>query len=237
MTESETLLLGNTVIQVIRSRRRTLSIEVGLEGVKARAPMRMAKQSIADFLMTKQHWIERHLAELPPPQVPFQFDEGIEIHLHGEPVEIRFQRGSRKPVYRQGATIVVPIVQSHLPIEQSAKRKLVVWLKKQALEQMHDKVGQYAKQMNVPASKKLNVTVRDYKRRWGSCDHLGNLSFNWRIILASDDIMDYVVIHELAHCLEFNHSRRFWHIVEQQMSNWKDKKNWLDRNGTELYLL
>jgi len=187
MTDSETLLIGDTLVQVIRSRRRTLSIEVGHEGVKARAPLRMRKQSIADFVLTKQHWIERHLAELPAPLAPFQFNEGIEIHLQGEPVQIRFQRASRKAVYQQDATIVIPVVQSHLPIEQSAKRKLIVWLKKQALERLRYKVRQYTKQMGVPASKKLTVAVRDYKRRWGSCDHLGNLSFNWRIILAPED--------------------------------------------------
>ena len=79
------------------------------------------------------------------------------------------------------------------------------------------------------------IKVRDYKRRWGSCDQRGDLSFNWRIIMAPERVMDYVVVHELAHLQEFNHSRRFWNIVEQEMSDWREQQRWLSDNGSLLY--
>lgn len=237
MTDSESLLIGDIVVQVIRTRRRTLSLEVGHEGVKARAPLRMRKQSIAEFVEAKQHWIARHLADLPEPQAPFAFGHGAEILFQGETIRIKLETGSRKSIYLSQDEIVVPVKQSHLPIEQSAKRKLVAWLKDQALQELQLKTNTFAEQMSVPANKRLTVKVRDYKRRWGSCDHLGQLSFNWRIVLAPAEILDYVVIHELAHCHEFNHSRRFWRIVEQQIPDWKEKQNWLHTHGAQLYRL
>ena len=237
MTDSETLLIGDTVVLVIRSRRRTLSLEVGHEGVKARAPRRMSRRSIAEFVMAKQQWIERHLAGLPPTQPHFEFIDGAEILYQGDTTTVRITSGIRKPVYRCAEQIIVPVAKSHLPIEHSAKNKLIAWIKTQAVQELESKVNFYASQLCIPSNKKLSVKVRDYKRRWGSCDHLGQLSFNWRIMLAPEAVLDYVVIHELAHCHEFNHSRRFWQIVAQQMPDYKEKEDWLDTHGGMLYQL
>jgi len=237
MTETETLLVGNTAVLVIRSRRRTLSLEVGHEGVKARAPTRMSRRSITEFVIAKKSWIERHLAGLPPAQPHFEFVDGADVLYRGTSTKIRIVSGVRKPVCYTGEQIIVPVSKSHLPIESSAKTKLVTWIKKQALRELQVKVELFAAQLCVPSSKKLSVKVRDYKRRWGSCDHLGRLSFNWRILLAPEGVLDYVVVHELAHCHEFNHSPRFWQIVAQQMPDYKEKEHWLNTHGGMLYQL
>lgn len=237
MTDSQTLLIGNIAVCVIRSRRRTLSIEVGHDGVKARAPLRMSKHSIVDFVVSKQHWIERNLAQLPEPKPAFDFKHGVQIYYRGTPTPVSIIEGLRRPVFYLDNEISVPVLKTHLAIEISAKRKLITWLKQQALQHLEVKTQLFAVQMNVPANKTLAIKVRDYKRRWGSCDHLGQLSFNWRIILAPEEVLEYVVVHELAHCHEFNHSRRFWQIVERQQPDWKQRQQWLHTHGARLYQL
>ena len=78
------------------------------------------------------------------------------------------------------------------------------------------------------------ITVRDQKTRWGSCSAKGNLNFNWRLILAPEPVLDYVVIHELAHRKEMNHSDRFWNLVETVMPDYRNQRRWLKDHGDRL---
>ncbi len=78
------------------------------------------------------------------------------------------------------------------------------------------------------------ITVRDQKTRWGSCSARGNLNFNWRLILAPEPVLDYVVIHELAHRKEMNHSKQFWDIVEAMMPDYRIQRQWLKEHGDQL---
>ena len=78
------------------------------------------------------------------------------------------------------------------------------------------------------------IEVRDQRTRWGSCSTRGTLSFNWRLVLAPFDVLDYVVVHELCHLVEPNHSRRFWRLLETRRPGWRRQSDWLDRHGPEL---
>jgi len=78
------------------------------------------------------------------------------------------------------------------------------------------------------------IEIRDQRTRWGSCSTRGTLSFNWRLVLAPLDVLDYVVVHELCHLREPNHSRRFWHLVESRRPGWRKQRAWLHEHGPEL---
>lgn len=80
------------------------------------------------------------------------------------------------------------------------------------------------------------VTVRDQKTRWGSCSAKGNLNFNWRLILAPGEVLDYVVVHELAHRREMNHSERFWRLVGDVLPDYEERRRWLKENGDMLLM-
>jgi predicted metal-dependent hydrolase len=90
-----------------------------------------------------------------------------------------------------------------------------------------DKTKRFAKVIGVNPN---SITVKDYKSRWGSCSVQGDISYNWRIILAPHSIVDYVVVHELCHMLEHNHSSKYWKHVERYMPNWRECKDWLKQN-------
>ena len=78
------------------------------------------------------------------------------------------------------------------------------------------------------------IQIRDQRSRWGSCSTRGTLSFNWRLVLAPFEVLDYVVVHELCHLREPNHSRRFWRLVESRRPGWRVQRDWLHEHGPEL---
>ena len=78
------------------------------------------------------------------------------------------------------------------------------------------------------------IQIRDQRSRWGSCSTTGTLSFNWRLVLAPLDVLDYVVVHELCHMRVPDHSRRFWRLVEARRPHWRRQRDWLYEHGPEL---
>lgn len=237
MIDPVSLLVDDIVINLRRStRRRTLSIEISQQGVVVRAPAKMRQSTIVEFVQSKQHWIRGHIAEMPPPPSPINLTEGARLQLLGKPYTLRLLVGQRGPVSQCDNDILLPVIASHLPQQRTVHRKLVKWYKQIALQEIQTRVDFHAKEMSISLGQNFNIKVRDYKRRWGSCDHRGMLSFNWRIIMAPIAIVDYVVVHELAHRMEFNHSPKFWSIVATQLPNWQQSQSWLDSEGQHLYL-
>jgi predicted metal-dependent hydrolase len=78
------------------------------------------------------------------------------------------------------------------------------------------------------------ITLRDQRSRWGSCSSKGQLSFNWRLVLAPHDVLDYVVVHEVCHLAEHHHGPEFWALVARRRPNYGDSKRWLDEHGWEI---
>lgn len=104
-------------------------------------------------------------------------------------------------------------------------------LAERALEVIPLKVEKYARILQVTYGR---ITIRNQKTRWGSCSAKGNLNFNCLLMLAPDDVVDYVVVHELCHRLEMNHSFKFWKQVERILPGYREQKEWLNINGAEL---
>lgn len=104
--------------------------------------------------------------------------------------------------------------------------------REQARAVFSQKCSYYARMMGVTYGR---ISIRDQKTRWGSCSSQGNLNFNWRLIMAPAGVLDYVVVHELAHRKEMNHSSAFWSIVERTMPNYKIYQKWLKENGRMLH--
>ena len=106
-----------------------------------------------------------------------------------------------------------------------AQRQLYRERSREVFEQ---KTAYYARIMGVSYER---IAIRDQKTRWGSCSAKKNLNFNWRLILAPAGVLDYVVVHELAHLREMNHSARFWAVVEETMPDYRKYRSWLRENG------
>lgn len=103
-----------------------------------------------------------------------------------------------------------------------------------AKEYIKKRVSYYADILDVTYG---NISIRDQKTRWGSCSSSGNLNFNWRLILAPPKVLDYVVVHELCHRIEMNHSKKFWNLVKQVIPDYKEHRRWLKENGSSLSVM
>ena len=106
------------------------------------------------------------------------------------------------------------------------------YLRGLARQQIEETVNSEAQRMRVRPS---SIIIRDQKTRWGSCSNRGTLSFNWRLIMVPPTVLEYVVIHELAHMIEPNHSADFWSVVAQYYPAYKEARSWLRRNASLLH--
>lgn len=104
-------------------------------------------------------------------------------------------------------------------------------LRERAKSVLAQRTAYFARQVGVTYGR---ITVRDQKTRWGSCSQTGNLNFNFRLILAPSEVLDYVVVHELCHRRQMNHSAQFWQEVAQVLPDYRKRKAWLTENGWRL---
>lgn len=123
---------------------------------------------------------------------------------------------------------------SCIPAEKQKKyieQKIFSWLKSQARSSFLLIANNICKNYNLNYSQ---IRIKDTKSRWGSCSSKKNLNFNWRLIMAPQNVINYIVVHETAHLTELNHSQNFWKIVSERCPNYKQHEFWLKNNGATL---
>ena len=101
----------------------------------------------------------------------------------------------------------------------------------QAKKIFPERTAYFAERMGVTYNR---ITIREQKTRWGSCSSAGNLNFNWKLVLMPSELLDYVVVHELAHRKEMNHSPRFWAVVEKELPDYRERREKLKKMGKQL---
>ena len=206
---------------IIRSRRRTISLEVTKEATLiVRAPLRAPVQVIDRFIREKQDWIERKLADARSrPAAPHrQFANGELFLFLGKtfPLEVL-------PESDAGISLGEKfyVGESRLP---ACRDLLRAWYVQRALEIFPARVAGFAAILDYRPKK---IRVSDTRRRWASCSTSGTLSFCWRLVLAPPEVIDYVIVHELVHMRQPDHSPRFWEKVGQAMPKYKEHREWL----------
>jgi predicted metal-dependent hydrolase len=202
---------------VTRQKRKTVALYVRDGGVEVRAPLRMSKAEIDRFVESKREWVLRQLgkhADLAEQKAAFVVDYGSAVPYRGGEYPVR---GHEKRTVMFDDAFVVP---TGLSPEQ-VKRACVLIYRLLARRDLTEKVIEYAGRMGVKPSA---VKINDAKTRWGSCSSKNSLNFSWRIMMADDDVIDYLVVHELAHIKELNHSARFWSIVEGVLPDYKGRQ-------------
>jgi predicted metal-dependent hydrolase len=211
-----------------QARRYTLRIQSATREVVLTMPLRGSLREAQAFAQKHGGWIAARLHRLPQ-STPFA--DGVVIPLRGEPHRIAHSKGRRGTVWIEAGddgamTLCVAGEAPHIG------RRVTDFLKREAKRDLA--------RASEAASGKLRVTikrvsVRDQSSRWGSCSTTGVLSYSWRLILAPPFVLDYLAVHEVAHLVEMNHSRRFWRLVEQLCPDYRRAKAWLNANGTELH--
>ena len=220
-------LEGRSIDISVRRSARAQNIALRLDPAKAAPelvlPRRVGEAEGLDFVRSRGRWLLDRLAAMPPP-IPFR--EGEFLPLRGEPHLIAHNPAGRRGVWLEDGCIVVSGRAEHLP------RRLHDCLRREARADIAPKVRDKATALGRNSGK---ITVRNQKSRWGSCAQNGNLSFNWRLILTPDWILDYVVGHEVAHLAVPNHSAAFWRAVDRLTPHAKTGRAWLRKNGDRLF--
>ena len=206
-----------------RARRMLLKLDLRTGGIELVLPNRASAAQGLRFVEQQQAWIARRMASLPP---RIRFEDGAEVPVLGSPCRIRHQPGRRGSVWLENAEIHVAGGAEHI------NRRVTDWFKDQARKQLGQRARAAAARLGKPVGR---VTVRDTDSRWGSCSAAGTLSFSWRLLLAPEWVLDYVVAHEVAHLAEMNHGRRFWALVGMLHADIEAPRAWLRANGAALH--
>ncbi len=234
----KTLLLDQQEIPYsirISARARRFRIIVGSNGVELIIPKGGSMDQGVSFLRHHTDWvlaqlkrIEKHRAKTTLPPLPANT-----LLYQGKPIPVKLVTDaslhSRAVVEFTGRSIHVRVPpRSRVALLKAAE----VWLRQQARSVIEKRVIAWAATLHVSPRR---VTIRDQRTRWGSCSSSGTLSFNWRLVMPPLEIMDYVIVHELAHMLEANHSKQFWAIVARYCPDYKKHRIWLRRNTSLLH--
>lgn len=115
--------------------------------------------------------------------------------------------------------------------EKSIRAGLVEWYKHEAFKQFKDRTRFYSEILKLYPD---NIRVKEQKSVWGSCSSKNNINFNWKLIMAPQAVLDYIVVHEICHLKHRDHSKNFWGLVEQTMPDYRSRRKWLKENGRNL---
>ena len=206
--------------KLIRSRRKTVAIHITKDaGVEVRAPSKMPKTDIDKFVIEKEKWIEKHInlrEHVNENKIAFTLNYGDMVMFCGIEYPIRAKDGTHAGFDGECFYMSSNLTHDHI------KNIIIKTYKILAYRIIKQKVGEYAKHMNLTPT---SIRITNAKTRWGSCSGKNSINFSWRLIMADDDVIDYVVVHELAHIKEHNHSPRFWKVVESVLTDYKNRQN------------
>lgn len=230
MASSEYISGNGYVAEVIRTARiksARLQVEDGV--VSIAVPKALETERIEQLLKDKHRWIKEklYLHQQQQPAPKREMLSGEAFPYLGRNYRLKITTGKLQPVklLHGRLQVVVPKAMRH---EHIIRDMLTHWYRLQAEIRFKEKVKRYASLVGVEPT---DVSVKTFKSRWGSCNVKGEIQFHWKIIMAPNRIVDYVVVHELCHLKHHDHSSAFWKSVERIVPDYLECKAWLREFG------
>jgi predicted metal-dependent hydrolase len=205
-----------------RAHRVSLKFDPSSDEFELVVPPRASLKQALGFARQHAGWLAARLKDLPP-KVPFA--PGFMIPILGQSYWIQHFAERGPPVFLRGSELMVSGKPEHIA------RRIQDFLRGRARAEISPRAIVLADRLG---RKVRRITLRDPKTRWGSCAVNGDLAFSWRLVLAPEHVLTYVVAHEVAHLAEMNHSKRFWSTVDKLVPDAERSKEWLKRNGKSL---
>ncbi|MGK2937308.1 MAG: M48 family metallopeptidase [Solirubrobacteraceae bacterium] len=205
-------------------RARRVQVRVRDDGIvevvlPRRAPERLADEAIVELAP----WIARRQAEVDAVRAGVAA-RGASLPYLDETLTLRTEP-ARTRVHRRGHVLLVPATDTEAAIER--------WYRRAARTEVEPRVAEATVALGVTAER---ISIRNQRSRWGSCSATGALSFNWRLLLAPSEILDYVVWHEACHLVHLDHSPAFWDLLAAHRPAYTAEQRWLRRHGATLVL-
>jgi predicted metal-dependent hydrolase len=201
-------------------------VRVTVEGdgaVRVTLPRRAPARAAAEAVRELAPWIERRRAALVRAAEEVERAPGTVPYL-GATLRLRPERG-RTRVHRRGDVLLVPAGDHRPALER--------WYRRAARAEIAARLDAATARAGV---RYTGLTIRGQRTRWASCSQTGAMSFNWRLLLAPEAVLDYVVEHEVCHLEVMDHSERFWALLESRAPGWREQAAWLRRYGATLTL-
>jgi len=233
-----TVLAGGARLEytLIQSSRRDVLLQALPEaGIRVYAPKYMGLREVDALVREKAGELTRMRrdveAKLEADRRAHPVTDGSPILIEGRRCALRLHEGPRRTGKLVGDEyhLTLPDPGSDAGVRAAIKSTLSAM----ALRRIRERLDYYIPRIGRAPGR---VAIRDQKSRWGSCSAKGNVNFNWKLIMAPPPALDYVVIHELCHLYEFNHSPRFWALVEGQQPDYQLWKKWLKTHTEDLYI-
>lgn len=214
---------------LIRSDRKTISIYVEPDGkIVVRAPIKTEITKIRNIVETKKNWIYESMSEfkiLNKTKAQRIFVDGEGFLYLGKSYRLKIINESKKPLTFKGGYF---ILKEKYTLQ--ARELFIKFYKKNGKDFISDRVAYFSKKIGVVPE---SINIRKLGNRWASRTKKG-LNFHWKLLMAPISIIDYIIVHELAHFIIGNHSPEFWEIVESLIPDFVERKNWLRLNGASL---
>lgn len=214
-------------------RRRTIEISIGAYGeVRVAAPIRTPQHEIDAFVRRKSRWISRAIASQRTTERREQREivSGAEVPYLGETPRLLVREDGGRGVRLIDGEIIVHVRAglSDVVRDAEARRRLEAWYRKEAERVFSERVREFAP---LVGAKPTRVLVKTQKTRWGSCGADGALRFNWTLIMAPLQVIDYLAVHELCHLKQNGHGKRFWGLVGKVLPDYVSRRRRLHREG------
>ncbi|SNZ06984.1 hypothetical protein SAMN06265182_0866 [Persephonella hydrogeniphila] len=207
-------------------RRKNIAIQVSNDGeIIVKAPSGVSDNLIDKVLDKHKNWIEKKLYEInqrDPKFLKRKFINGEGFLYLGKWYRLEIVKNQKEPL------VLKDFFYLSEEYKENAKDVFISWYKKQAKKVIAERVNFYSTQTGL---KPNSVKITDAQKRLGSCSSKGNLNFSWRLVMLPIRVIDYVVVHELAHLEYHNHSKNFWIKVKTIMPDYEKHKNWLKENA------
>ncbi|MDX9731406.1 MAG: SprT family zinc-dependent metalloprotease [Bdellovibrionales bacterium] len=227
-----------------RRRRSGLRLTVEQDGtLKVTAPLSAPLRLVEEFVLANHEWIadqRQKMSEYRLKNPPKSFAEGEPFRFFGREHRLVFESAAER--MREGARVRAELIEDLLVVrglsrEEAGEREQVV---RTAIARLYDaqarlhvpeRVRVFSEKMGVRPS---GLSFRCQKTRWGSCSSQGHISINWKVIFAPEEVIDYLIVHELAHLVHANHSERFWSLVAIHDPEHRSHRLWLRRHQNEV---
>jgi predicted metal-dependent hydrolase len=215
-------------MKIIRTKRKTLALIVEQDGsLTVRAPLHTSQAAIDGFVRMQQDWIKRRQELACRSYNPLRYTEGETFLYLGKRYPLRYVDRQKQPLVLKDAFL---LDKKWVP---KASQAFTIWYKSQARQVIEEHLARTASQLGLRYQK---LRISSARTRWGSCSSRGTLSFSWRLVMAPPDVIQYIIVHELVHLQEPNHSPKFWERVRQIIPDYAACRRWLNQHGKALTL-
>jgi predicted metal-dependent hydrolase len=237
--EHHRIIHDNTVLEFVitrsKKRRRTIAIHVSTEkGVEVKVPYATRLERIKDLIIARLTWIQQRLNALPVPETIQSWYERDILFYQGKAYPLiidtfPFAKKRGECVFT-GTQFTVTLAQglSESSKQQLFKKTLETWYREQAELRLRERTAYFAELMQV---RPRGILIKTQRRRWGSCSAHNVIRYNWKIIMATPELLDYLVVHELAHIKIKNHGKNFWRLLAMILPDYQWRRKSLHEFG------